>query len=193
MRVLFCELKFMAPEVKLTSVFHAALTAAGINQTDLKDAFAAWKTDWPEWEHLDYYFGKDGFYVDQVRGNLTSVRHVHMPPEDPINWPATAPALSPEKFIKIEKELLAWNRQWDLLEKSERRGIQLGKPWQPPSARYRVSSRVLVYVDGGRYGFLLLHLGIEPDGHDEATANKKLLKHWDDVAKAFIYNGTVIT
>ena len=46
---------------------------------------------------------------------------------------------------------------------------------------------MLVYVDGGRHGFLLIHLAREPDGHDEVTASMRLMEMWADVAEAFIH------
>mgnify|MGYP000291181439 CR=1 FL=1 len=174
------------PKVQLTSIFHANLISAGVDQVEIKKINVERKRNWPNWEDLDYYFGKDGFYFDPSGSGNTSVRHVHMPPEDPNDWPLTRPPLSQEKFSKIEKELRDWNRQWAFTEKAVDMGVK------PKSARYRVSSRVLVYVDGGRHGFLLLHLGFEPDGHDEATANRRLMKYWDTVAKAFIHDGTKI-
>ena len=118
--------------------------------------------------------------------------HVHMAPDDPADWPADRPPLSLEQYKKIEKELTAWNKLWSITEQNERRGKKIGIPWNPTSARYRTSSRVLVYVDGKRHGYLLLHLGFEPEGHDEATADIKLLRHWEEVAKAFIHDGSII-
>lgn len=164
------------PKVQLTQAFRSALEADGANSADLADAFAAWKQDWPYWEDRDYYFGKDGDYHTPKRGNRPVLRHVHMPPEDPHDWPADAPPLSEEHLKKIQEERSKWDRLWG---------------WER-AARYRTSSRVLVYVDGGRHGFLLIHLAREPDGHDEVTASMRLMEMWADVAEAFIHNGSVV-
>lgn len=51
---------------------------------------------------------------------------------------------------------------------------------------------MLVYVDGGRHGYLLLHLAREPDGHDEVTANRQVMEMWADVAETFMHDGTVL-
>lgn len=103
------------------------------------------------------------------------VHHVHMPPESPDTWPAQTPALPPEKQAKIRAEIQQWDRMWSLKR----------------AARFRTSSRVLVYVDGDRHGYLLLHLAREPDGHDETTANKRLMNEMADVAETFIHNGSI--
>lgn len=163
------------PKVQLTQAFRETLEAEGANPDDLADEFAAWKQDWPYWEDRDYYFGKDGDYHTPKRGNRSVLRHVHMPPEDPTAWPDDAPPLSAEKHAKILKERSDWAKNW---------------AWKR-AARYRTSSRVLVYVDGGRHGYLLIHLAREPDGHDEVTASKRLMEMWADVADAFIHDGTV--
>ena len=161
------------PHVQLTKELREALEADGADPEVLLEAFAAWKKDWPRWEDRDYYFGKDGNYHTPKRNNRAVLRHVHMPPEDPKAWPESSPPLSPEQRDKIATELDNWDKLWD-----RRRG-----------ARYRTSSRVLVYVDGGRHGFLLIHLAREPEGHDEVTANARALERWADVADAFIHFG----
>lgn len=163
------------PKVQLTRAFREALEADGADPADLLESFADWKEDWPHWEDADYYFGKDGDYRTPTRGNKAVLRHVHMPPEDPADWPADAPPLSEEKLTKIQWERTNWDKMWG---------------WER-AARWRTSSRVLVYVDGGRYGYLLIHLAREPDGHDEVTANMRLMEQWADVADAFIHDGTV--
>lgn len=164
------------PKVQLTKVFRAALEADAADPDTLAEGFAEWKQGWPRFEDSDYYFGKDGDYRALTRNGKRVLRHVHMPPEDPNNWPANEPPLSDVKKAKIQAEIQKWDRMWNL-----------GR-----AARYRTSSRVLVYVDGGRHGYLLLHLAIEPDGHDETTANKKLMKDMADVAEAFIHDGTIL-
>ncbi|QHI98237.1 hypothetical protein GT347_09670 [Xylophilus rhododendri] len=175
--------KRAVPAVQLTKLFRAALIADGANPQVMLAAFADWKTDWPAWEDLDYYFGKDAFYTVPKRSNRSVVRQVHMPPEDPANWPASTSPLSSASRKKIEAELREWNRLWTISER---------QPGKPTSARYRVSSRVLVYVDGGRHGYLLLHLGREPEGHDETTADICTMEMWADVAEAFIHDGTIL-
>lgn len=103
-----------------------------------------------------------------------------MPPENPLDWPETAPPLTHAQRARIESELKAWDKQWALTEKKQ------------SAARFRVSSRVLVYVDGGRHGYLLLHLAREPDGHDRATSNRRVMALWADIAEAFIHDGTIL-
>lgn len=140
------------PSVHTTAVFNKALVKADLNPERFAQAFAAWKEDWPDWEDLDYYFVKDGLYFDRGKDVLTSVRHVHMPPEDPNNWPTGAPPLSVEQRKKVGQELKKWNALWTLTEEAEERGKRLSRPWKPTSARNRTSSRVLVYVDGNKHG-----------------------------------------
>jgi hypothetical protein len=168
-------LRPVQPKVQLTKEFREALEADGADPDVLRESFAAWKQDWPYWEDRDYYFGKDGDYHTPKRGNRAVLRHVHMPPEDPQAWPASSPPLSPEHVDKVASELASWDKAWNL-----------GR-----AARYRTSSRVLVYVDGGRHGYLLLHLAREPEGHDEVTANARVMERWADIADAFIHFGTV--
>jgi hypothetical protein len=165
-----------SPTVQLTKAFRDALEADGANPDGLADDFAAWRQDWPYWEDRDYYFGKDGDYHTPTRGTKAVLRHVHLPPEDPADWPADAPQLSDQQVQKIVEERRNWKKMWD---------------WKR-SARNRTSSRVLVYVDGRRHGYLLIHLAREPDGHDEVTANMQLMEMWADVADAFIHDGTVL-
>ena len=164
------------PKVQLTEVFFAALKADGADPDSLAEAFAEWRQGWPKFENSDYYFGKDGYYRTPVRNRKMVVHHVHMPPENPDAWPAEAPALSAEKRAKIRAEIQQWDKMWDLKR----------------AGRFRTSSRVLVYVDGGRHGYLLLHLAREPDGHDETTDNKRLMNVMADVADAFIHDGTIL-
>lgn len=163
------------PKVQLTQAFRDALEADGADPDVLLEAFAAWRKDWPYWEDADYEFGKDGDYHTPKRGNKAVLRHVHMPPEDPAVWPEDAPPLSEAQVQKIRRERSNWDKAWD----------------QERAARWRTSSRVLVYVDGGRHGYLLIHLAREPEGHDEVTANKRTMEMWADVAEAFIHDGTV--
>lgn len=75
------------PKVQLTALFRAQLEADGTDPDDLAAYFAGWKQDWPKLEDRDYYFGKDGDYHTPKRNNKAVLRHVHMPPEDPKNWP----------------------------------------------------------------------------------------------------------
>lgn len=164
------------PKVQLTAVFRQELVADGADPKSLIDGFAEWKDRWPLFEHAEYYFGKDGEYHSPTRTGKRVLSHVHMTPEDPDNWPANQPPLSKEERVKVLKELEKWDKRWRLKQ----------------SARNRTSSRVLVYVDGGRHGYLLLHLAKEPNGHDETTANLQLLHDLADVAEAFIYNGTIL-
>lgn len=164
------------PKVQLTALFRAQLEADGTDPDDLAAYFSGWKQNWPKLEDLDYYFGKDGDYHTPKRNNKSVLRHVHMPPEDPKHWPAWAPPLSPEEVAKVKGELDEWDKRWE----------------QRRAARFRTSSRVLVYVDGDRHGYLLLHLAKEPDGHDEATANRHVMEMWADVADAFIHDGAVL-
>lgn len=164
------------PKVQLTKVFCAALEADGADPDILAEGFAEWKQGWPKFEDSDYYFGKDGDYHTPVRNGKRVLRHVHMPPEDPNTWPADAPPLSHEKRAKILAEIRNWDKMWSLRR----------------AGRFRTSSRVLVYVDGGRHGYLLLHLAREPDGHDATTANTHLMKDMADVAEAFIHDGTIL-
>ena len=67
--------KAFIPKVQTTAVFADALAAAGLDPLEFADAFAAWKQDWPKWVDLDYYFGKDGGYVDRARGGASAVFH----------------------------------------------------------------------------------------------------------------------
>ena len=99
-----------------------------------------------------------------------------MLPEDPDAWPAAAEPLAPEMACKIRQERSRWERLWKLQR----------------SAHSRTSSRVLVYAAGDRHGYLLLHLGREPDGHDQIQANRKLLLDLATVAEQFCYNGTIL-
>lgn len=160
------------PKVQLTKVFRAALEAEDSDPDILAEAFSKWKQDWPKFRDAEYYFGKDGYYRTPMRNGKPVVMHVHMPPETPD--PRLVPSLA--KQAKILAEIQKWD------EKCEQRR----------HAHYRTSSRVLVYVDGGRHGYLLLHLAREPDGHDETTANKRLMNEMADVAEAFIHNGTIL-
>lgn len=164
------------PKVQLTRVFRDVLLAAGANPDDLAQGFAEWKEAWPKWEDRDFYFGKDGDYHTPRRNGEFVLRHVHMPPEDPCNWPDDSPPLAPDQKARIEMEVQEWNKAW----KKGRAG------------RYRVSSRVLVYVDGGRHGYLLLDLAREPDGHDSIPANKAQMERWADIAERFRLDGTVL-
>lgn len=164
------------PQVQLTQEFREELEAEGADPEVLIEAFAEWKEDWPRFEDGDYFFGKDGQYSSPTRVGKRVLTHVHMPPEDPENWPADAPPLTPAQKAKIEGEVRNWDRMWNLRR----------------AARYRTSSRVLVYVDGGRHGYLLLRLAREPDGHDATTADRQLMNHLADVAEAFIHDGSII-
>jgi len=164
------------PKVQLTKVFADELVALGVSPADFAKSFADWKDAWPKWEDNDYYFGKDGDYYDPKRGDKFVLRHVHMEPEDPAYWPEDAKPLEPDERAKIIAERAAWLKRWN--ERS--------------AARYRTSCRVLVYVDGGRHGYLLIHLAVEPDGHDRVTANKALMEQWADVAERFRFNGEVL-
>ncbi len=47
-------------------------------------------------------------------------------------------------------------------------------------------------IHGARYGYLLIHLAREPDGHDDITANARLMEMWADIAEAFIHDGTIL-
>ncbi len=168
--------KAVLPKVQLTQEFREELEAVGANPDTLAEAFAEWKQGWPKFEDLDYYFGKDGEYHTPTRAGKRVLTHVHMPPEDPDNWPADALPLTPDERTKIEKEIQDWERMWHLRR----------------SARNRTSSRVLVYANGGRHGYLLLRLAREPHGHDETTADKQLMNDLADVAEAFIHDGTIL-
>jgi hypothetical protein len=161
--------------VLLAPTFREALLEVGADPEVLIEAFSEWKRDWPTWEDRDYYFGKDGEYHSPRRSNRAVLRHVHMPPEDPAAWPDEGAVLSEEGRAKVAAERVRWDLAWN-----RRR-----------AARYRTSSRVLVYVDGGPNGYLLLHLAREPDGHDEVVANRRVLERWADIADDFIHFGIV--
>jgi mRNA interferase YafO len=60
----------------------------------------------------------------------------------------------------------------------------------------RTSDTILIYADGGRHGYLLLHIVKEPDGHDFAemrtSQDRSMMKQFADAADAFIHNGEVM-
>jgi len=164
-------------KVQLTRVFREALLAIGEDPEFFAGTFADWRRNWPRWEDKDWSFGKDNAYRALQPGKNNVLRHVHMPPNDPATWPQPS-GYTPEEETKIKAEFANWEKHWDLEDKS--------------CAQNRVSSRVLVYVDGGRHGFLLMHLGFEPDGHDDITNDKATMKSWAEVAERFQYNGDII-
>jgi len=55
----------------------------------------------------------------------------------------------------------------------------------------RTSDSYLFYVDGGRFGFLLLTI-VCPGAHDVWKNDKLLIKTMENMAESFIFNGTVL-
>jgi hypothetical protein len=68
-------------KVQLTNLLRQSLIADGLDPDDFAQYFADWKAEGEAGEHLDYYFGKDGFYNAPKREGRRVIKHVHMPPE----------------------------------------------------------------------------------------------------------------
>ena len=61
----------------------------------------------------------------------------------------------------------------------------------------KTSDSVLIYAEDRMYGFLLLYIVLEPEGHDFAEMrtqfDRQLMKLLADAAEAFIFNGTLMS
>lgn len=68
------------------------------------------------------------------------------------------------------------------------------KGWQFKSRK--TSNRVLIYVDDGKGGFLLIYILSEPDAHEVALMrtqkHKELMEGFAKVAEAFVFDGSII-
>jgi len=80
------------PKVQVSAILRERLLANGQDPEAFAEYFAEWKTEGPQAEYTDYYFGKDGRYAYPQRNRQAILRHVHMPPErDPdeiVKWTA---------------------------------------------------------------------------------------------------------
>lgn len=133
-------------------------------------AFDAWKAGFPESEHTNFLFGKDGAYsTPTVDGKKYALRHVHL-----------VPLLDQAAFQK-------WLGLFNL-------GKTKGK-WLR-----RTSNRVLIYatrtLPAGGEEHLLMYILTEPDAHEVALmktdGDRQFMEQFAECAASFLHDGTVI-
>ena len=155
------------PRVQLTSLLRQALTDEGLDPDAFAQYFAEWKALGPEGEYEDYYFGKDGFYDQPKRTGRRVLRHVHLAPTDTRVSDAEVP---PEALAR-------WEKDWKL-------------------RRRKTSDTSLVYAEDPAYGYLLIYIAWEPEGHEFAqmatVETAGFMNQLADVAEEFIHKGTVL-
>lgn len=155
------------PVVRMTAALRQDLLEMGERPEEYIQDFSRWKSTGEAGENSFYFFGKDGAY-DRPRSsdNKYVLRHVHLAP------PLTS---------RFHYE---WNVIWDRAQRS-------GKE---PSRR--VSDTVLVYADGGHYGYLLITILWEPYAHDVAEMKTEedieLMNDMAFVAEKFVYFGKIV-
>lgn len=155
-----------APEkVQITELLRNALIADGFNPDDFGQYFAEWKSDFPESENLDYYFGKDGFYDLPKRGGRRVLRHVHLPPNEP--GPGERPS---EAYQKWMKKLRHGSRKT-----SDTSLIYAHDPGH---------GFLLIFIAREPNGHLMTRMDT-PD-------SRKFMEALADVAERFIFNGEIM-
>lgn len=70
------------PKVQLTNLLRQALLDDDLDPDDFVQYFAEWKKNWPKYEFMDFYFGKDGDYKKPLRHGKRVLKHVHLAPAD---------------------------------------------------------------------------------------------------------------
>jgi hypothetical protein len=153
------------PQVQLTTLLRQALIDEGFDPDEFAQYFAEWKVLGPAGEYTDYYFGKDGFYERPKRCGRRVLRHVHLPPDPPVDGQRPSPAFA----------------DWELdSQRCRRKTSDTSLIYaEDPGHGF-----LLIYLAREPQGHKLARM--------DTPEAQQLMNQLADVAEQFIFSGTII-